>query len=421
MELECWQISKNTTNDVLEQATIKQGEIRILGLELNKTSTRIDRDTSEDLEVAFKPEGIVFNQSDIQWKSDDESIATVDNTGKVTAQKIGNTTITASLNGVEATCDVEVYASLKSISLNKNETTINKGNNETLTVTYNPEDTTDDKTVTWSSSDETIATVDNTGKVTAKKAGTATITATVGEFSDTCEVTCKVPLESITLNKSEIELNKGENDTLTVTYNPTDTTDDKTVTYSSSDETVVTVDNSGKVTAVGGGDAVITATVGTKTDTCHVIVYVPLQSISMTRDSITLPEKQSSTRKIIYNPEDTTDDKTVVWSSSDESIAIVNSNGKVTAKAPGTAIVTAQVGSFTTTYTITVSGIIGDIDGDNMVTAFDSYKAMEESNNTVKTEDYIFMLDVDGDEIVSAFDAYKILEKSVGIDSEYWK
>lgn len=217
-------------------------------------------------------------------------------------------------------------------------------------------------------------------------------------------------------------MEKGATETLVATYSPTDTTEDTTITWSSSNEKVATVNSTGTVTATGAGETTITAKVGEKTATCSIKVYVPLKGISMTRDSITLPEKQISTRKVVYNPEDTTDDKTVTWTSNDENIATVDSNGKVTAVSAGETTITAQVGSFTTSYTIKVEGIIGDMDGDNKITAFDSYKALYESCKTEQSEDSIFKLDVDGNEELTSFDAYKILERSAGIvDAKYWK
>ncbi|MBU5231285.1 Ig-like domain-containing protein, partial [Intestinimonas butyriciproducens] len=149
---------------------------------------------------------------------------------------------------------------MASIELNKTALTLEVGKNETLTATVKP-DNAEDKTVTWTSSDETVATVEN-GKVTAVKAGTATITAKAGEQSASCAVTVNeatptpVPVASIELNKTALTLEVGKNETLTATVKP-DNAEDKTVTWTSSDETVATVEN-GKVTAVKAGTATIT-------------------------------------------------------------------------------------------------------------------------------------------------------------------
>jgi len=168
---------------------------------------------------------------------------------------------------------------LTQITLNKETTTIQKGSTETLSVTYTPADTTDDKTVTWTSDDETVATVNSIGVVTAQSDGTTTITATVGNCSDSCIVTVEAedtpiskPLTQIALSKDATTIQRGSTETLRITYTPADTTDDKIVTWTSDDETVATVNSSGVITAQSEGIATITATVGNCSDTCVVTV-----------------------------------------------------------------------------------------------------------------------------------------------------
>ncbi len=164
-----------------------------------------------------------------------------------------------------------ITVDLNSISLDKPTLSLTKGASDTLTVSYDPEVAGTGKTVTWSSDNEAVATVAD-GKVTAMGAGSATITATVDDKTATCAVTVTNPLQSISLNKTETTLKKGQEETLTVSYNPDDTTDSKTVSWNSSDPSVATVDNAGKITAIKDGSTTITATVGDKTATCTVTV-----------------------------------------------------------------------------------------------------------------------------------------------------
>ena len=125
------------------------------------------------------------------------------------------------------------------MTLDKTTASLKAGETITLTATVNPDDATD-KTVTWSSSDQTIATVSN-GVVTAKKVGNATITAKAGSKTATCQITVvATEVTSVTLNKTTASLRAGETVTLTATVNPDDATD-KTVTWSSSDQTIATV------------------------------------------------------------------------------------------------------------------------------------------------------------------------------------
>ena len=124
----------------------------------------------------------------------------------------------------------------------------------------------------WTSSDESIAKVDN-GKVTAVKSGKATIAAKCGGKTAECAVTVTVPTSSVTLDKTTLSLAVGETAQLTATVKPDNATD-KTVTWSSSNESIVTVSN-GEVYAVSEGSAVISAASGDKLAQCDVTVSVP--------------------------------------------------------------------------------------------------------------------------------------------------
>lgn len=161
------------------------------------------------------------------------------------------------------------------MSLNKATTTIAVGSTETLVATVAPADATD-KVVTWSSSDETVATVSDSGVVSALDDGTATITVTThdGSFTATCAVTAEtVAVIGVVLDQDTLTMSVGDDDTLVATITPADATD-KTVTWSSSDSNVASVDQTGKVTAEGAGTATITVTTtdGSHTDTCAVTV-----------------------------------------------------------------------------------------------------------------------------------------------------
>ena len=188
---------------------------------------------------------------------------------------------------------IEVYGyanpttvAVTGVSLNKNTATLTVGGTETLTATVSPDNATD-RTVTWSSSDTDVATVDTNGKVSAVAAGTATITVTATngtvDTSDDKEATCVVTVNAaapsvvsvtgVEINKTSTTLTVGGTETLTATVNPGDATD-KTVTWSSDNTSVATVDANGKVTAVAAGTATITVTTtdGRKTATCSVTV-----------------------------------------------------------------------------------------------------------------------------------------------------
>ena len=159
--------------------------------------------------------------------------------------------------------------------MDKTSYEMTEGDEFTLTATVNPENATN-KNVSWSSSNTSVANVDN-GKITALKAGTATITVKTedGNKTATCEVTVNAkvyPVTGVTLDKTSYEMTEGDEFTLTATVNPENATN-KNVSWSSSNTSVATVDN-GKVTALKAGTATITVKTddGGKTATCEVSV-----------------------------------------------------------------------------------------------------------------------------------------------------
>ena len=255
----------------------------------------------------------------------------------------GNFIIKAFTDNETTTVDVE------KVSLNKSATTLTEGESETLTATITPSNATGDKTVKWSSSNEAVAAVDSNGKVTAKKAGTAVITVTSSNGKTAgCTVTVKqkeIAITGISLNKSTTSLTEGESETLTATITPSNATGDKTVKWSSSNEAVAAVDSNGKVTAKKAGTAVITVTSSNgKTAGCTVTVKqkeIAITGISLNKSTTSLTEGESETLTATITPSNATGDKTVKWSSSNGAVAAVDSNGKVTAKKAGTAVITA--------------------------------------------------------------------------------
>ena len=251
---------------------------------------------------------------------------------------------------------IPVVIELSSLKINKEDFTMTNGTSETLTVTGTPADALEGQTITWKSSNKDVVTVDSEGKVEAVGVGNATITATAAGKSDSVKITVNNPLKKITVDPATLTLKKGTSKTLSVKYDPADTTDNKAVTWESSDKSVATVDANGKVTALKDGSATITAKVGKLTATCALTVQEKkLTGISLDKTALELSKGQSSEAlKVIYTPADTTDDKTVTWSSADEKIATVK-NGVVTAKATGTTKITATVGTHKAECTVTVN------------------------------------------------------------------
>ena len=270
------------------------GDVSVQSVSLNKTELTLKVDDTETLVATIAPENAT--NKNVEWDSSNQAAATVDQSGKVTAVAEGTATITVKTKdgGKTATCEVTVTekvspVAVTGVSLNKNSLTLEVDGEETLIATVAPDNATN-KNVTWSSSKKAIAEVDEEGKVTAVAEGTATITVKTedGGFEAECEVTVTekksetIPVTGVTLDKDSLELVFGRTDkvdseeTLTATVAPAEASN-KNVTWSSSAEAVATVDQSGKVTAVGVGTANITVTTedGNHTASCIVIVRAP--------------------------------------------------------------------------------------------------------------------------------------------------
>ena len=262
--------------------------------------------------------------------------------------------------------------------------TMEKGESITLPVVYGTDDApavtpetaatgesaeTDEKlakaasklTVAWTSSDESVATVDATGMVVAVSAGEADITASVtdSEMSAVCKVTVKVAAKDITVpDNLDVKLNDGNETTVEATVSPADATDVK-VSYASTDEAVATVDKDGRVQVLQPGECDITTTLmqdGEKVTekTTHVKAFYEVESITLDSNEGKLTVGNSHTIKATVAPEEVAAETTIEWSSSNEKVATVDENGKVTAIAAGEATITAAAGEKNATYKLTV-------------------------------------------------------------------
>lgn len=224
--------------------------------------------------------------------------------------------------------DVRKYP-LVDISFNKIEANLNKGESETLQILYNPVNTTDDKTINWSSEDPAIAKVDSLGNVTAVEKGTTNIIAMVQDKLIKTKITVNIPLATIDLEEPIKTMNLNEKAVFKVNYDPLNTTEDKTIIWSSSNSSVVKIDSTGTVTALKGGVTNISATVGTKTVSHELKVLSPLLSIQFDKKNVVLQKNSSEQLKIVFNPLDTTDSKMITWTSSNPAVATVDSTGKI--------------------------------------------------------------------------------------------
>ena len=277
------------------------------------------------------------------WSSSNKKVATVDSTGKVTAVSAGTADIIATANGVSSTCKITVKNN--AISLNLDSMLLGtKGTGST--VRLETVVTGASKKVTWTSSDTSVAIV-RRGGVTGKKTGEAEITATANGVSAKCKVRVEEGLVSV--NEEYIQLYRTEDSSETKQLK-TNASRTDTVVWTSSDEKIASVDSSGLVSAKGAGTALITASCNGKTDTC--IVEVADTATRINERIVHL--KTKGTAKTYALDWQVTGRKTAVkWKSSNTKVASV-SKGKITAKKPGTATITAEANGVTDTVLVTV-------------------------------------------------------------------
>ena len=286
--------------------------------------------------------------------------------------------------------DAPIAAAVPATSIGLSETGLSlvEGENADLTAAVTPFYA----LVTWSSSDKDVATVDANGKVTAVGAGDATITvaSVAGEKSASCEVSvtaAEVPVEGVTLDQSEASVVENETVTLKATISPANATI-QTVTWSSSNEDVATVDASGKVTGVSEGSATITASAGGKSASCEVKVtaaVIPVSGITLNRDTATINEKGTITLTATVSPDNATNPD-VTWTSSDEDVATVDASGKVTGVKAGTATITASAGDKSASCVVTVEAEpISEYDPENVLAGVLGYLKGSVTNPAVSS------------------------------------
>ena len=303
----------------------------------------------------------------VSWASSDEKVVKVSQTGEVTAIGTGHAQVTATTRDgskLTATCNITVNARAESLTLNVEEKTISIGETFTLMPNVQPEGAS--PRLIWESSDPAVAHVDENGHVEGLTSGMADITATTSDGSNltaTCRITVIRYVSSIELNEDEMTLFAGETKKLTATVSPMDATN-RTLAWTSTDETVATVKN-GTVTAQSKGNASIIAT---STDgsniqaVCHVTVNIQTESLTFDVGEKTIGIGETFILVPVVKPEGTS--PRLTWKSSDPAVAYVDGNGRVEGFKTGTADITATTtdgSDLTATCRVTVIRYVSSI------------------------------------------------------------
>ncbi len=264
---------------------------------------------------------VTSNGKKPSFSSSDSKIASVNTYGKITAKKAGTVKITAKIRNGEASCTVTVLKT--KVQLSAKTISLENGQSAKLTVTSST-----GHSVAFKSNKKSIAIVDENGNITAKKPGTATITATVDKISESCTVTVRKP--KVSLNKSSITLYRNRKFRLIAK-----STSNSIPKWKSNKKSVATVDSDGMVTTVKNGAATITVTVDGVSKSCQVTVKKPDVTFAESEVTMAVGEK----RKVNVS---VSSGNKPVFSSSNTSIAAVDETGAITAKEVGKAYIYAK-------------------------------------------------------------------------------
>jgi len=348
----------------------EKGPIDVDRIKLNTDKVTMTPGSKKRIIAIIEP----YNASNkaLIWESSDPSIATVDGNGNIVALKEGEVTITVRTKDGKVKAEVKVIVAkipVDKIILTPTKMSLKVGTSGVIASTIKPDNATVDELI-WESSDPTVAKVDNEGRVNGIKEGTAVITARTpdGKVTATCVVTIvsnSVPVDKIKFDKDKVSVQVGETDQLIAKIEPENATE-RDLIWESSDPSIVTVDENGKITGVKPGTATITVKTpdGKVTATCTVKVEpIPVEDIILNTNKIDIKVGESEKLTAIIEPENATDKK-LIWESSDPSIATVDSNGKITGIKPGTTTITVKTpdGKVVATCTVKVEEEIIDDD-----------------------------------------------------------
>ena len=286
----------------------------------------------------------------VSWTSSDASVATVNDSGLVTAAGNGTATITASAGGVSGTAAVTVSQEVGAVTVAPAADTL-VAFGDTVRLSADAFDANghavEGAEFAWASSDTLVATVDASGLVTAAGNGTATITATAGSVSGTAEVTVSQEVGAVTVTPAADTL-VAFGDTVRLSAEAFDANghavEGAAFAWASSDTLVATVDASGLVTAAGNGTATITATAGSVSGTAEVTVSQEVGAVSVTPAADTLVAFGDTLRlsaEAFDANGHAVEGAEFAWESDDHAVATVDASGLVTAANPGQVVVTA--------------------------------------------------------------------------------
>ncbi len=355
----------------------------------------LDKSGKRSMDISSYAKPNPSNTTDeITWESDNTAVATVAN-GVVTAVANGTANVTVRCGTYSATVPVNVTTSPSTITFAQQKYTVDFDQTISIKndVTVGPEDAQyDAATMTWSSDNEAVVTVDNNGNITGKSKGTANVTVRLGSLSKSVPVTVAVPLKSITLETTDVVVYKGDEAKVKVTANPNGavwTSLEGSFNSGAEYAQVKEVEDGIVITGVARGNAVVAVSAdGNTTEDLYKLVNVTVKENKVTGATIdneagaevlrgeTLEMVGSYTTEEPETVHKSTDDTTKVWESLNPEIATVDKNGVVTGVKEGTATIKLTVAGHTATYEVEVK----EIHVDGIVFSEETQKTLEEIN-----------------------------------------
>lgn len=345
-----------------------------------KTLSLSDTDKEMKIGDTYQLMGSVMpdeSSSKIVWTSTDPDVVKVGKNGLLTARKAGTVLITASLinERLSAQCQVTVKElKINSIRMVYPVVQLNGVNDsEQLDIIVDSENASEE--VVWISDNEHIAKVDQNGRVTAVGVGTTRIKAVSASTTDlkeelqikaVCEIRVKNPLVSIGFDKNVVDIKKNQSAQIRVTYNPTDTTDDKSVSWVVYDDSVLSIATSGvnnEIAVITGKDAgttLIEAIVNNVRTWCTVTVTLTPTGISLSSTSVEIEEGDGAYLEAYVTPQNVI--TKITWKSSNTSVASVSNEGEIYAQCVGTTVISALTDNgLSASCTVTVKKATRDI------------------------------------------------------------
>ncbi len=351
-----------SNNNVEEKVRIivKTSDVKIQKITIEQKTITLKKEKTSKLNISTVPSNASLK--DLKWNSNNPEIVAVDSNGVVTAISNGTAIVSVTTpDGLNAQTIIHVEEDSKTtpdkeeqkeptqITLNTTNSSVCIGDTLKINATITPNNATN-KTITWTSSDNNIATVTN-GTVKGISVGSVTITAkTSNGKTAIAKITVKnkdVDVTSIKIDGNVSSLYVGDSVILSASITPSNATN-KNLKWISSDTNIAIVDSNGKVTAKKSGSVKITVTSNSNSkasDSKTIIINektIPVVSLTSNVESYSLGVDESYSWKVTVNPSNATN-KQILYSSSDESFAVVDKNGKITVKKDsGSAIITAK-------------------------------------------------------------------------------